>query len=105
MENFELQPSEKHEKEAIFLVPIEKVRISEKQGRRVSRDKIERHKRFLTEYEDQDLLPIDAHELEDGTFIIDGNGRHRFFSYRELGYTVIPLNIKQREGFKPTKLE
>ena|SRR3989344_5127146 len=105
MKNIELQPNEEHKNEAVFLVPIEKIRVSEKQERKVSRDKIERHKKFLIEHEDQDLLPIDAHELRDGTFIIDGNGRHRFFAYRESGHTVIPLNIKQRDSFKPTKSE
>lgn len=105
MEKFELQLGEQHEKNAIFYVPTEKIRISEKQQKKVSRDKVERHKKWLMDHPDEDLLPINAHELEDGTFIIDGNGRHRYFAYLEMGYGVIPLNIKQREGFRPTKEE
>lgn len=92
-----------HVREAVYYVPIDKIRVSEKQQRKISRDKVEKHKKWLADHPDEDLLPIDAHELEDGTFIIDGNGRHRYFAYLEDGYTRIPLNIKQREGFQPTK--
>jgi hypothetical protein len=95
---------EGHEKHAVFFIPIERIRVNEKQARRISRDKVERHKQYLLKHED-DLLPIDAHELEDETFIIDGNGRHRFHAYLELGYSTVPLNIKGREGFQPTKVE
>jgi hypothetical protein len=95
---------EQHDRDAIFFVPIDRINVSEKQIRKISRDKVERHKKRLLEHDD-DLLPIDAHELEGGNFIIDGNGRHRFFAYKELGYTSIPLNIKSREGFQPTRIE
>lgn len=107
MERFKphYEPSEQHENEAIFSVPIDRIRVSDKQKRKISRDKVERHKKYLSKNEERDLPPIDAHELEDGTFIIDGNGRHRYFAYLELGYKTVPLNIKGREGFKPTKIE
>lgn len=97
--------TEQHEKDTVFFVPINKIRVSEKQEHKISRDKVERHKKYLSENKEKDLLPIDAHELEDGTFIIDGNGRHRYFAYLELGYSIVPLNIKEREEFKPTKVE
>lgn len=97
--------TERPEKNAVFFVPIDKIRVSEKQEHKISRDKVERHKKYLNKNEEKDLLPIDAHELEDGTFIIDGNGRHRYFAYLELGYSIVPLNIKGKEGFKPTKVE
>ncbi len=106
MERFEshYEPTEQYKERAVFLIPIDKIRVAEKQTRKVSRDKIERHKQRLLKHDD-DLLPIDAHELEDNTFIIDGNGRHRFFAYKELEYTSVPLNIKGREGFQPTKVK
>lgn len=106
MERFELnyEPTEQHKEHAVFFIPIDQIRVAEKQARKVSRYKVERHKQRLLKYDD-DLLPIDAHELADGTFIIDGNGRHRFFAYKELGYTSVPLNIKGRKDFQPTKVE
>lgn len=105
MERFEshYEPTGQHKEHAVFYISIDQIRVAEKQLRKVSRDKVERHKQCLFKYDD--LLPIDAHELADGTFIINGNGRHRFFAYKELGYTSIPLNIKGREGFQPTKVE
>ena len=107
MEHFEphYEPTEQHEKDAIFFIPIDKIRVSDKQKRKISRDRVERHKKYLSENEEKDLLPIDAHELEDGTFIIDGSGRHRYFAYLELGYKTVPLNIKGRKEFKPTRIE
>jgi hypothetical protein len=94
---------EEHLKEAVYLIPIDKIRVSEKQKHKISQDKVDKHIKDLSESE-KDLLPIDALELEDGTFVIDGNGRHRYFAYSKLGYKMVPLNIKNRPGFKPTKI-
>lgn len=93
-----------YKENAVFFIPIDKIRVAEKQAQKISKDKVERHKQYLLK-NDSDLLPIDALELEDGTFVIDGNGRHRFFAYKELGYMSMPLNIKNRKGFRPTKIE
>ena len=89
---------------SIELVPLSLIRVSDRQSRRVSRDKVERHRmRLELEKGAEDLLPLDASRLEDGTYIIDGNGRHRFLAYTEAGISHIPLNIKQNKGFRPTK--
>jgi len=98
-ERFNLESKES----VIQYVPIGKIRVSEKQSEKISRDKVEKHKKSLFEHKGKELLPIDALALEDGTFVIDGNGRHRFFAYKEMGYELIPLNIKQNKGFQPTK--
>ena len=74
-------------------VLIEKVRVSAKQAKRVTRNKVEKHKKFLETCQ-EDLMPIDACKLTDGTFTIDGNGRHRYFAYLELGYREVPIFLK-----------
>lgn len=99
-EKFKFEKAEERES-AVEWIPIEKIMIDKEQMGKISRDKVERHKKELLE--GKELLSIDALELEDGTFVIDGNGRHRYFAYLEQGYTNVPLNIKQREGFKPTR--
>jgi hypothetical protein len=59
------EPTEQHKEHAVFFVPIDKIRVAEKQARKISKDKVERHKQQLLKHEN-DLLPIDARELEDG---------------------------------------
>ena len=92
--NYERAPS-------VELVPISSIRVAEKQERKISWDRVERH-RVKLEEGTEDLLPLDVHRLEDGTYIIGGNGRHRYFAYKEAGFKHIPINVKQNDGFVPT---
>ncbi|KPJ85611.1 hypothetical protein AMJ57_02540 [Parcubacteria bacterium SG8_24] len=76
-------------------IPICQIRVSEKQKRRVSRDKVERHRRRLED--GAELMAIEVNRLADGTYVIAGNGRHRYFAYLELGFTMIPVTPKTKE--------
>ncbi len=75
-------------------IPIQEIRVSKKQMRRVSQDKITRHMRRLDE--GAELMAIEVNRLADGTYVIAGNGRHRYFAYLELGYIYIPVVEKTR---------
>ena len=75
-------------------IPVREIRVSKKQMRRVSRDKVARHMRLLDE--GAELMAIEVNRLADGTYVIAGNGRHRYFAYLELGYTFIPVTEKSR---------
>ena len=96
---------QRKESNMVCYIEIKKIHISENQKRKVSRDRIEKHKKFLFENPEKDLMPIDVNQLADSSYVIAGNGRHRYFAYEELGYKSIPLNIKQRKGFRPTENE
>lgn len=56
----------------------------------LSRDKVERHR---LQIQRGDTMPIDLRRLEDGTYVIAGNGRHRFTAYLDEGFTWIPANV------------
>ena len=81
-------------------VPLDNIRVSAKQREKVSFDKVKRHIEALNR--GNDLVPIDVHRLDDGTFVIDGNGRHRYFAYLEAGIPLVPVNVKQSKNFRPT---
>lgn len=76
----------------VQLVAIADIRVSEKQVRKVARDKISHHQKTLNSGEE--LYPIDLHGLGDGTYTIAGNGRHRYFSYVCSGYSHIPAIVR-----------
>jgi hypothetical protein len=75
----------------VQLVAIADIRVSEKQARKVSEDKVCRHIRALESSEE--LYPIELHLLADKTFTIAGNGRHRYFAYFRSGYSHIPAIV------------
>lgn len=73
---------------AIRYVPISDIRVSERGN--LARDKIEGHCRRL---QDDDGMPIDVRQLADGTYVIAGNGRHRYAAYCAEGFRIIPCNV------------
>jgi hypothetical protein len=76
-----------------FFIPIGLVRVSEKQSRKVDSTKVRRH---LAALEDGDLMAIDVHALDDGTYVIAGNGRHRYFAYLAAGHSSILVQLVSR---------
>ncbi len=79
---------------ATVFIPIDMIRVSAKQTSKVCQKKVRRHLESLDAGDE--LMPIDVRQLDDGTYIIAGNGRHRYFAYREAGYTTIPVSLKSR---------
>jgi hypothetical protein len=77
----------------IQLLPIASLRVSKKQKVKVSHDKVHRHLLYL-ERGGEDVYPIDVHKLGDGTYIVAGNGRHRYFAYALAGYLHIPAIVQ-----------
>jgi hypothetical protein len=75
-----------------LLVALTDIRISDKQKRKVSDDKVRRHMVYLETGED--LYPIDVCAIGDGTFTIAGNGRHRYLAYLYSGYSHIPVIVQ-----------
>lgn len=73
----------------VFL-PIESIRVSERQRFRVAQEKVERH---IAEIQRGDVMPIVCAPLGDGTYIIRGNGRHRYFAYLAEGFPSVPAEI------------
>ena len=76
-------------------IPIEKIGVSEKQRRKITPSKVEKHR---IAYENGDeVCPIDvvAHNSENGVirYRILGNGRHRFFGAVEAGLPAIECVI------------
>src|SRR3989338_8630099 len=83
---------QRKESNMVCYIEIKKIHISENQKRKVSRDRIEKHKKFLFENPEKDLMPIDVNQLADSSYVIAGNGRHRYYAYLEMGYSHIPAN-------------
>ncbi len=79
----------------VILLPLTSIRVSEKQKRKVSEDKVRRHLQFLET--GNDALPIEVHALGDDTYTIAGNGRHRFFAYVFGGYSHIPVIVQNSD--------
>jgi len=75
----------------VQLIAIAKIRVNHKQARKVSQEKVQAHRVSLEQGED--LYPVDVHMLNDGTFTVAGNGRHRFFAYLYSGYKSIPAIV------------
>lgn len=75
----------------VLLVAIASIRISQKQMCKVSLDKVSKHAHDLER--GCDLYPIDLRQLGDGTYTINGNGRHRYFAYLRTGLTHIPAIV------------
>lgn len=71
-------------------IPINNIAVSERQLRKCDKHKIAKHVQSL---ENGDAFPIDVSRIGPDLYVINGNGRHRFFAYREAGYTSIPVNI------------
>lgn len=79
--------------DTISLLSIACIRVSEKQQRKVSKVKVQKHLQSL-EKDQGDVYPIDVHALGDGTYIVAGNGRHRYYAYILAGYDTIPAYIR-----------
>ncbi len=79
----------------VILLPLTSIRVSEKQKRKVSEDKVFRHLQSIET--GNDTLPIEVHALGDGTYTIAGNGRHRFFAYVFGGYSHIPAIVQNAD--------
>lgn len=71
-------------------IPIESIRVSAKQARRIAAAKVAAHR---TRIQTGDVLPITCAALGDGTYVIRGNGRHRYFAYLEEGFPSIPVEV------------
>jgi hypothetical protein len=74
-----------------FFIPIDSIRVSPKQARKVCQKKVSLH--LATIEAGDEPMPIDVRQLQDGSYVIDGNGRHRYFAYLAAGYATIPVTL------------
>lgn len=69
-------------------IPVELIRVSGKQLRRLSPDRVARHVAA------GDFRPIDLIDCGD-FFVIGGNGRHRYFAAISMGWRQIPAFVSR----------
>jgi hypothetical protein len=81
--------------DTVQFVAVAFIRVNYKQANKVCHHKVSKHVREL-ETGTSDLHPIELHTIGDGTFIIAGNGRHRYFAYVSCGYSQIPAIVHQQ---------
>lgn len=74
-----------------FFIPIDLIRVSPKQARKVCQKKVAAHLAAIEAGDEP--MPIDVRQLEDGSYVISGNGRHRYFAYLAAGYSTIPATL------------
>lgn len=77
--------------DTVLYIPIGLIRVSAKQARKVCPGKVDGHVAALEA--GHEPLPIDVHKLDDGSYTIAGNGRHRYFAYLAAGYATIPVRV------------
>jgi hypothetical protein len=72
-------------------VNIKYIRVSDKQLKKIDRNKVDKHRKFLEE--GGEMFPIDVVRINEEEFCICGNGRHRYFGTIEAGFTMIEVNV------------
>lgn len=77
----------------VLCIPIDLIRVSPKQARKVCPGKVAGHVAALEA--GHEPMPIDVHELDDGSYVIAGNGRHRYFAYLAAGYSTVPARVRR----------
>lgn len=72
-------------------IEIRKIKVNAKQLKKLDRHKVEEHRKSFEEGEY--VMPIDVVMIDDESYCINGNGRHRFFGAVEAGLTMIEANV------------
>lgn len=79
-------------------IPLTQIRVNWKQIKKVDFHKIHEHANDIMK--EGDLVhPIDLNRINKDSYVIAGNGRHRFFAHRLLGLTNIYariLNVQEK---------
>ena len=77
-------------------VNIKNIKVSAKQYKKIDKKKVAIHVRDIEmgKY----IMPIDVHEIEADTFVIAGNGRHRYFAAIEAGEEFIEVCLRSSTG-------
>ena len=72
-------------------IHVNKIKVSKKQRRKLDSHKVKKHRMAFEMGED--VYPIDVVKIDEDTYNICGNGRHRYFGAIEAGLTYIEANI------------
>jgi hypothetical protein len=70
---------------------IKNIKVSEKQFRKVDKNKVEKHRRHFEE--GGQVMQIDVVKINDNEYCICGNGRHRYFGAIAAGFEMIEVNV------------
>ena len=72
-------------------IHIDNIKVSNKQRRKVDPTKVEKHRKAFEE--GIEVMPIDVVRIDEDTYNICGNGRHRYFGAVEAGLIYIEANV------------
>ena len=72
-------------------IDTQNIRVNKKQLKKIDKKKVENHRKSFEM--GIEVMPIDVVKIDENEYVINGNGRHRFFGAIAAGFTMIDVNI------------